>query len=162
MAESNNGPSTATSVLVSDTLPAGIASDSWSGTDGSSGAGPINDTIGSLAVGGTVTYTVIASVSPSATGTLSNTVTVSTANDTNSSNNTATDTDTLTPQVDVGVTKVDNKGGFVDHAEHGDGGSGDELHVHGGGEQQRSEHGDERVGERHVAGGDRERQLERD
>ncbi len=97
---------------MSDTLPAGIASDSWSGTDGSDGAsGPINDTIGSLAVGGTVTYTVIASVSPSATGTLSNTVTVSTANDTNSSNNTATDTDTLTPQVDVGVTKVDNKGG---------------------------------------------------
>ena len=35
------------------------------------------------------------------------TVTVTAANDSNPSNNTATDTDTLTPQVDVSVTKTD-------------------------------------------------------
>ncbi len=84
---SNNGPSTATSVLVSDILPAAITSDTWSGSDGSSGAGPINDTIGSLAVGGTVTYTVIASVEPVCDDfwyavEIRDVVTVSTPNDT--------------------------------------------------------------------------------
>ncbi len=60
----NDGTSTATNVLVSDPMPAQITSDTWTGSDGSSGTGAISDTIGSLAVGGTVTYTVVASVRP--------------------------------------------------------------------------------------------------
>src|SRR5438270_85543 len=40
---------------------------------------------------------------------MANTVTVTAANDTNPSNNSATDRDNLTPQNDVGVTKVDDK-----------------------------------------------------
>jgi uncharacterized repeat protein (TIGR01451 family) len=80
---SNSGPSTATSVAVRDTLPAGITSDSWTGTDGSSGTGAISDTIASLAPAATVTYTVTATVSPSATAQLVNTVTATAANDTN-------------------------------------------------------------------------------
>src|SRR5205085_2254500 len=106
----NTGPSTATNVAVSDTFPAAITSDSWSG-NGTSGTGNISDTIASLAVGATVVYTVTATVNPSATGTLTNTVTVTAANDTNPNNNTATDTDNLTPQNDVGVTKADSQGG---------------------------------------------------
>src|SRR5438034_204902 len=46
-------------------------------------------------------------IDPSATGLLVNVVTISAANDTNSANDTAADTDTLTPQVDVGVTRLD-------------------------------------------------------
>ena len=52
-----------------------------------------------------------ATVNPSATAQLVNTVTVTAANDTNTANNSATDKDNLTPQNDVSVTKVDNKGG---------------------------------------------------
>ena len=106
---SNAGPTTATSVAVSDPLPAGATSGTWSGTNGSSGTGALTDTIASLASGSTVTYTFSVQIGPSATGTLVNTVTVTAANDPNSSNNTATDTDSLTPQVDVGVTKTDGK-----------------------------------------------------
>ncbi len=65
---SNSGPSTATSIAVSDPLPAGVTSFTWSGTDGSSGTGPVSDTIASLAPGSPVTYTVTAAIDPSATG----------------------------------------------------------------------------------------------
>src|SRR5439155_248482 len=110
---SNSGPSTATSVAVSDPLPAGVTSFSWSGNGHTNVAGAISDTIASLAPGASVTYTVVASVSPSATGSLVNTVTVTAANDTNTGNNTATDTDTLTPHNDVGVTKTDGVASVV-------------------------------------------------
>src|SRR5205814_1106887 len=64
---------TATNVGVSDSVPAGMTSFSWTatGTSGASGfnhgpvSGPINDTIASLAPGASVTYTVTAMVSTS-------------------------------------------------------------------------------------------------
>src|SRR5207248_1393239 len=103
----NSGPSTATSVAVSDPLPAGVTSFSWSGNGKTNQSGALSDTIASLAPGASVTYTVVAQISPSATGSLANTVTVTAANDTNTSNNSATDTDTLTPQNNVSVGKTD-------------------------------------------------------
>src|SRR6185295_17190084 len=51
-----------------------------------------------------------ATISPSATGTLSNTATVTAAGgitDPVPGNNSATDTDTLTPQANLGITKTD-------------------------------------------------------
>ena len=108
---SNSGPSTATNVAVSDPFPAGIASDIWTGSNGSSGTGTLTDTIASLSPGDSVIYTVTAQVDPSATAQLVNTVTVTAANDTNAANNTATDRDNLTPANDVAVTKVSNSGG---------------------------------------------------
>src|SRR5439155_1491802 len=101
---SNTGPSTATNVAVSDVLPAGVTSFSWSGNGQTNVAGALSDTIASLAPGDSVTYTVVASISPSATADVVNTVTVTSANDTNTANNSATDDDTLTPQNDVSVT----------------------------------------------------------
>src|SRR4029077_16110822 len=98
---SNTGPSTATNVAVSDPLPAGVASFSWSGNAHTNVSGPLSDTIASLASGGSVTYTVVAAISPAATGSLANTVTVTAANDTNNANNSSTDTDTLNPQADL-------------------------------------------------------------
>src|SRR5205085_1565956 len=95
-------------VAVNDAVPAGVSSFTWSGNGHTGVSGALSDTIASLAPGATVTYTVTVQTDPAATGSLVNTVTVSAANDTNSANNSATDSDTLTPQVDVGVTKTDN------------------------------------------------------
>ena len=104
---SNGGPSTATNVAVSDPLPSKVTSFVWSGNGQTNVSGALSDTIASLLPGGSVTYTVTAQISASATGSVVNTVTVTAANDTNSANNSATDTDTLTPQNDVSVTKTD-------------------------------------------------------
>src|SRR5204863_3600460 len=95
---SNSGPSTATNVAVSDTLPAALTGVSWTGTDGSSGSGAISDTITSLAPDDSVTYTLQATIDPAATGNLVNTATATADHDPNGANNSATDTDTLTPQ----------------------------------------------------------------
>jgi uncharacterized repeat protein (TIGR01451 family)/fimbrial isopeptide formation D2 family protein len=66
----------------------------------------INDTI-NLPVGGKIVYTVTGTISPSAAGSLSNTVTVGVpADTTNTGDDTQTDTDTLTPTSDLGVTKT--------------------------------------------------------
>jgi uncharacterized repeat protein (TIGR01451 family) len=104
---SNAGPSTATNVSVSDPVPAGVTSATWSGNGQSNVSGALSDTIASLAPGASVTYTLTVQISPSATGSLVNTVTISAASDTTPGNNSATDTDTLTPQANVSVTKTD-------------------------------------------------------
>jgi hypothetical protein len=54
-----------------------------------------------------VTYTVVATVDPSATGTLSNIVTATAAGDINTANDSATDTDTISQVSDVSVSKTD-------------------------------------------------------
>src|SRR5207247_1837745 len=92
----NSGPDTATNIAVSDPLPAGVTSATWTGTNGSAGTGALIDTIASLAPGASVTYTFTVQIDASATGSLVNTVTVTAANDTNPGNNSATDTDILT------------------------------------------------------------------
>jgi uncharacterized repeat protein (TIGR01451 family) len=103
----NAGPSTATNIAVTDTVPAG-ASFIWSGNGHTNMSGAINDTVASLAPGASVVYTLVAQIDPSATGSLTNTATVSAANDTNSINNSGSDTDTLTPQNDVSITNTDS------------------------------------------------------
>ena len=113
---SNNGPSNVTGASVSDVLPAAIASDTFTavGSGGASGftasgGGNINDTV-NLPVGGTITYTLHANISSSATGNLVNTATVTApggVTDPNLANNNATDTDTLTAQVTLAVVKTD-------------------------------------------------------
>src|SRR5205807_620420 len=79
----------------------------WSGNGRSNVSGPLSDTIASLLPGASVTYTVVVTIDPSATGVLTNTATVAAANDPNPANNTASDADALTPRNDVGVTKSD-------------------------------------------------------
>ncbi len=110
---SNAGPDPVPSGTVSDTFPA-VLTCSWTcvgaggGTCTAAGAGNINDTV-NLPVGGSVTYTASCLISPSATGTLSNTATVSggAVLESSAANNSATDTDTLGAQANLGITKTD-------------------------------------------------------
>ncbi|KRA45023.1 DUF11 domain-containing protein [Pseudoxanthomonas sp. Root630] len=124
----NNGTFGAHDVTVSDPLPAGIATASWtcSGTGGgsctASGGGAINDTDVGLPPGATVTYLLTLTVPVGYTGDLSNTATVTpgpATNDANPTNNTAMDVDVVAI-ADVAVTKTASpttvvSGGVVDY-----------------------------------------------
>ena len=109
----NSGPSAAAGATVADTLPAGIASDTFTATATggatgftASGAGKLSDTV-TMPVGSTITYVITATVASTATGTLSNTATITapgTVTDPTTANNTATDSDNvIVPTVSLAV-----------------------------------------------------------
>jgi uncharacterized repeat protein (TIGR01451 family) len=122
----NGGPDDVTNASIIDTAPAGVTFGSWTcvvsnpGVGGSvvtacgaaSGTGDINTTA-TMKSGGVVTYTVVANVSPSASGSIVNTATVAPppgSDDANLANNTATDSDTITPAIvmaDLSITMTD-------------------------------------------------------
>jgi uncharacterized repeat protein (TIGR01451 family) len=111
---SNAGPSHATGATVADTLPATLLTPTWTcvgaggGTCTGSGIGNVNDTV-NLPAGGSVTYTVTATLSGAASGTLSNTATVAPpagVTDPNPANNSATDSDPVTLSADVSMVKT--------------------------------------------------------
>ena len=110
----SSGPSAVTGATVSDPLPSGITTASWScsaspgSTCASSGTGAIADTVNLLS-GGTLTYTLTLTIPPGRTGDLVNTVTVTPpvgVTDPTPGNDTATDTDTSAPSADLIVTKT--------------------------------------------------------
>jgi uncharacterized repeat protein (TIGR01451 family) len=111
----NAGPDPVSGATVTDTLSAALTGATWTclASSGASctatGSGSIADAV-TLPAGGSVTYTLTATVSPAATGSLTNTTTIALppgGNDPNPTNNSATDTDTLTPQADLSITKTD-------------------------------------------------------
>jgi large repetitive protein len=105
---SNNGPSGATGVTLSDTLPAGetYVSATSQGTVAYSN-GTVTVQLGSMAAGAADTTTIVVAVSPSATGSLTNTVTVSgNQPDPNPSNNTSTVTTQVAQSVDLALVKT--------------------------------------------------------
>jgi uncharacterized repeat protein (TIGR01451 family) len=112
----NAGPNAVNGAKVTDLFPAELTDVSWTCAPAAacgtvSGMGAIDGVPLDLASGDTATFTVMATVSPAATGTLSNTATVAaptTHKDTNLANNTATDSDPLTPSADLAVTLVDS------------------------------------------------------
>ncbi len=109
LAVSNNGPSSASNLIVTDTLPAGVSYVSASGTGWTcvNGSG-VTCTRSSLAVGPApdITITVTA---PSAGGTISNTANVSSSvGDPNTSNNSSTAGTTVTPAVNLSITMTDS------------------------------------------------------
>jgi len=113
---SNAGPSNAPGTTVADTFPASLSGCSTTCVGAGGGtctagptAGNLND-VANLPAGGSVTYTSTCNISPSATGTLSNTATVTTAGgitDPATGNNSATDIDTLAAEGDLSITKTD-------------------------------------------------------
>jgi len=112
----NSGPSSANGVEITDNFPAAITSASYTVVTSSgstvtsdSGTGDIDD-FANILPGGSVTFTVLAQIDPSATGSLTDTATATQAlgvTDTDPANNSATDTDTLTPQADLTISKTD-------------------------------------------------------
>lgn len=119
----NTGPFGAENVTVSDPLPAGITTASWTcgaPTGGArcgvaSGSGALNDTGADLPPASSLTYAFTVTVPADFTGPLSNTATVvppSAVNDLTPSNNTATDTDQARPTLTLRKISVGGVGSF--------------------------------------------------
>ena len=105
----NNGPSDATAVVLTDTPPAGEDLVSFAATQGdcSSPLSPLLCQLGNIPVGATAEVDVTADMDASATGSLTNTATVSSATaDPNSTNNTAALTAPLAPSADLDIDKA--------------------------------------------------------
>jgi uncharacterized repeat protein (TIGR01451 family) len=101
----NHGPSAATEVTLTDTLPGTVTL--VSAPAACSGTTTLTCDLGTLADGASTTVTI--TVQPTATGTLTNTASVE-ANelDTEMANNTATATTTVTASADLTVAKTDS------------------------------------------------------
>jgi uncharacterized repeat protein (TIGR01451 family) len=105
----NRGPSTARSVVLNDPLPAGTTNPRASVPGGTcsvvaapDGTRTVQCALPALPVGSTTPVTIVVSIDPSRTGTLTNTVTVPRdGTDTAQTNNTATLTSTLKAVADV-------------------------------------------------------------
>ncbi|WP_026423909.1 CARDB domain-containing protein [Actinokineospora inagensis] len=110
LAVANNGPSTADSVVVTDTLPAGLTTTGQQSTQGTCTVvvQTITCALGTMAPGATATVTITADtpgIVPLAG--FSNTGTVTSAStDPNPANNSATYVSTVTAQSDLSVTQV--------------------------------------------------------
>jgi uncharacterized repeat protein (TIGR01451 family) len=108
----NAGPSAAQSVSLSDTLPANTTFVSVTQTSGPAftcaGGATVTCSIATLAAGASATFDVVVTVSPSATGTISNTATVTSPTDTTPANNSDTETTSVNTSADVFVTKADS------------------------------------------------------
>ena len=109
---SNSGPSTATSLSMVDTLPAGVSFVSASGTDWtcSEASGTVTCIRASLAMGAAPAITITVTAPP-VPGMISNTATVTAAEpDPNPGNNSETETttvNTVPPQADLSIVKTD-------------------------------------------------------
>jgi uncharacterized repeat protein (TIGR01451 family) len=92
---SNNGPDTATNVVVTDTLPSGVTFVSSTASQGAcSGIATVTCTLGSLTDGAIATVTIV--IKPAASGMLNNTISVtSNVSDPNSANNSVTEGSTV-------------------------------------------------------------------
>jgi uncharacterized repeat protein (TIGR01451 family) len=127
----NTGPSTATSVSVSDVLPTGVTFVSGTSLIGSTVAGTVSVNNGTASVtiptlnpGETAVVTLITNVANTATGSLANSATATAANDSNQNNNqSAVITTTITTPVIVsfrGTVYIDANRNNLNDA--GDGG----------------------------------------
>jgi len=114
----NNGPSTVSSLTLTDSIPAALLNPNFTPSAGayiSTQVGP-NTYTGvwsglSLASGQSVTLTLTGTIDPNATGLLTNIVTVAPpagTTDTNSANDTATDTDTIPVATTLATTASPN------------------------------------------------------
>jgi len=116
---SNAGPGDAPGTLVADVLAPNVTA-TWTcvgtrgGTCKGDGNGDVADTV-DLPAGSSVTYTLVATLDATATGTLVNTATVTAGagvTDPNPGNNSATDTNTIAPPT-YDVTGIAAQGGTI-------------------------------------------------
>ena len=124
----NAGPSSATGFSITDNVPAAITGVTAScAVTGTASCGPNGSSSGNAVsfaglsvapgTGNAITLTVTGTVSPDATGDLTNTATATAgagSTDTNPANNSATDTDTQgVSQVDLTIAKTDGQTAYV-------------------------------------------------
>jgi uncharacterized repeat protein (TIGR01451 family) len=108
----NDGPSTITGASIVDVLPAGLTFVSATGGATQSG-GTVSRTTGTIAMGGSESFTVTVLVGAGVTGSIANTATVSPPNgvtDPDASDNASTDTDPIPTEADLSITKSDGSG----------------------------------------------------
>jgi uncharacterized repeat protein (TIGR01451 family) len=106
----NNGPSQATGVTVTDALPAGLTFASGTATQGTVSAtnGTVTANLGNLAAGDSATITLTTSVAGSLQGEIVNTAIVSgNETDTEPDNDTSSQTTQIEPRVDLQIVKSD-------------------------------------------------------
>src|SRR5207244_442923 len=104
----NNGPSTASNVTVSDPVPAQTSFVSATPSQGSCSSA-VSCSLGTLAPGGSATITIVVHVDSTASGSLSNTATVSSDQpDGDSANNSATEKTAVAQNADLLITKSDS------------------------------------------------------
>ncbi|WP_157499480.1 choice-of-anchor L domain-containing protein, partial [Flavobacterium beibuense] len=106
----NNGPEDAANVEVENLIPAGITGFSWVGDNGSSGTNVnLNDTIASLPVGSTVTYTITLDVPAGFTDAIASTFTYSGVDDPTPTCEQCTDIDYPDTGADIVVVNTDGQ-----------------------------------------------------
>lgn len=122
----NNGASNVMSAIINDAIPAQVTTWSWTCTAQNGGAASCDPAVNinagftdivDLPVGASITYTVSAAVSGTATGDLVNTASISVPSgytDSNPADNSATDTDTFVlPSADLQITKTDGATDYI-------------------------------------------------
>jgi uncharacterized repeat protein (TIGR01451 family) len=110
---SNDGPSTATSLVLTDTLPTNVTYQSYGGSSGWTCAllsgNRLRCTRASLAASGSSLVSVRVRVNPGVSGTINNTATVrSAALDSSLTDNTATASTTVNREADLSLSKTDS------------------------------------------------------
>ncbi|WP_154222273.1 DUF11 domain-containing protein [Marinicella rhabdoformis] len=104
----NAGPATASNVVVTESLPAGVTFVSTSGCT-EDPAGVPTCSLGNIASGGFATYTVAVNVNNNASGTLTNNVSVtSDTTDPDTSNNNTDETTGVNDAANLSITKTDS------------------------------------------------------
>jgi uncharacterized repeat protein (TIGR01451 family) len=109
LAATNLGPSNATEVTITDTLPAGVTYTSATSSQGtvSQAAGTVTVNVGNLADGAGATATILVTVGPSIRGTITNTAVISGYEpDPNPANNTSTVNTLVTAEADLAIFKT--------------------------------------------------------
>jgi uncharacterized repeat protein (TIGR01451 family) len=107
----NDGPSTATNVNLTDTLPAGVTFTSASSSQGTvtNNAGVVTGNLGTLAPNASATVTLVVGVNAATRGTITNTASVQAAEaETTTTNNSASQQTTVNGNIDLAITKVDS------------------------------------------------------
>ncbi len=104
----NTGPVTATNVVVTDNLPAGVTLVSTTGCS-EDPTGTPTCSLGDIASGANAVYTITVDVDPDTTGSISNTATVaSDTADPNPDNDSTTETTAVEAEADLSITKSDS------------------------------------------------------